>query len=304
MIFQGSGSGFITYQIQNEQPVNAKNCDVQVLEDDGAGSLTLNISFNDAVHGQVQAGISVFGYQPATHEYTNVASLFIGFNTQRPLGGWSSGAGSSVMLFITQQASQSTRTYSGSFDAANLIWQSSGNQDALAIKFATFSLTARQTDLAAGGLTYQTGDGSGTVTYTIGNSSPDTQAASATTTSYYNNGVLYSVILNLAWTDRVQGNVVVMLICNPFTKTGSYTSSDPNQELTMMFSTQAAGNGNWGNSNFSSPVVILDVIYNPGNNGAQWDGTLIGKSLVWQGQGTQPALDVDLSALTFTITNH
>jgi hypothetical protein len=303
MTFQGSGSGFITYQIQNEQPVNAKNCKVQVIEDDGAGSLMLNISFNDAVHGQVQAGISVFGYQPGTHEYTNVASLLIGFNTQQPLGGWSSGAGSSVMLDITQQASQSARTYSGSFDAANLIWQNSGNQDALAIKFATFTLTAQQTGLAAAGLTYQNGAGAGSVTYKIGDSNSDTQAASATTTSYYNNGVLYSVILNLAWTDRVQGKVVVMLICNPFTKTGTYRSSNPNQELTMMFSTQVAGNGNWGNSNFSSPVITLDVIYNPSVNGAQWDGTLNGDGLVWQGQGSQPDLNVKLLALTFTITN-
>jgi hypothetical protein len=69
----------------------------------------------------------------------------------------------------------------------------------------------------------------------------------------------------------------------------------------MMFSTAAAGNGNWGNSNFSSPVVTLDVIYNESNNVAEWQGTLVGTGLVWQGEGAQPNLNVELSALTLTI---
>src|ERR1700722_14562335 len=132
MSFQGSGTGSITYQILNELPVNAHNCIVTALEDDGAGTLTLNVVFTDVNHGAVQVGIAVFNYLPTVTEYTS--SMDIGFNCQTPLGGWASDSASSVMLNITQQSGTSTQTYSGSFNASNLMWVSEGNEDSMAIK--------------------------------------------------------------------------------------------------------------------------------------------------------------------------
>ncbi|MGA3187642.1 MAG: hypothetical protein ABSF22_11100 [Bryobacteraceae bacterium] len=289
MSFQGVGTGSINYQIQNEQSVNAQ-CVVQALEDDSSGTLTLNVSFIDATHGQVQVGISLFNYSPSTTTYNNIAYLMIGFNCQTPLGGWASNSGSSAFLYVNQQSGGSGVSYSGSFNASNLMWAGMGFQNSLAIKFASFSFQVSADPAAVEGFNYRTGAGTGTVTYQIGAAPGETTAATASTVSYYNNGVIYSVILNLHWTDPVQGDVVTMLIVNPFTGTGIYPSP------TMMFSTALAGSGNWTNGD-----VTLDAIYNEQPSVASWQGSLAARNLVWQGAGSQPNLTVILSALTLTV---
>jgi hypothetical protein len=292
MSFEGSGTGSITYQILNELPVNAHNCIVTALEDDGAGTLTLNVGFTDINHGAVQVGIAVFNYSPLVTQYSS--SMDIGFNCETPLGGWASGTGSSVSLNITQQSGTTTQTYSGSFNASNLMWVSMGNEDSMTIKFALYNFQVTESSSAAvAALDYETGSGSGSVTYQIGDAPFQTAAAQASTVSYYNDGSLYSVILNLQWTDDDQGNVVVMIIVDPFTGTGTYRG------FTMMFSTSVAGNGNWNGGE-----AALDVIYSARDNVASWQGTLVGTNLVWQGSGSQPDLNVDLSALTLTIQDN
>ena len=292
MSFQGSGTGSITYQILNELPVNAHNCTVTALEDDGAGTLTLNVAFTDINHGAVQVGIAVFNYSPTVTQYTT--NMDIGFNCETPLGGWASDNGSSVMLNITEQSGTTTQTYSGSFNASNLMWVSPGNEDSMAIKFALYNFQVTESSSAAvEALDYETGSGSGSVTYQIGDAPFQTQAAQASTVSYYNNGSLYSVVLNLQWTDDDQGTVVVMIIVDPFTGTGIYRG------FTLMFSTSVAGNGNW-----SGGDAALDVIYSAQDDVASWQGTLVGSNLVWQGSGSQPDLSVDLSAMTLTIQDN
>ena len=153
------------------------------------------------------------------------------------------------------------------------------------------------------GLSYQNGAGSGSITYAIGGGPQTTEAASATTTSYYDDGVLYSVIVQLQFTDPTQGAAVLMVICNPFTGTGAYSSSTADQTLTLLVGTATAGVGNWGNPSGSSATVSLDVItYAPSSTEVDWTATLMGSGLVWTGSGSQSNLDLKVLTTTLTIT--
>lgn len=135
---QGTGTGFVDYQITNEIPVTNRQCTVEVQEDDSAGMLNINVSFQDTVHGAVQVGISVFDYSAMVTRYDTVGSVNIGMNCETPLGGWATGFGSTVNLMVSRSGT-TTITYSGSFNAQNLTWQGPGNQDALAIKFGSYN---------------------------------------------------------------------------------------------------------------------------------------------------------------------
>jgi hypothetical protein len=236
-------------------------------------------------------------------------TLMIGFNSQIPLGGWASSPGSSLSLFVSGSApSGNSRKYTGSFNATNLLWQGSSSQDSLDIKFGSYSFTATQDAAEAAaalpeGLSYRTGAGGGTISYaTSTQNKPTTEAAKATTVSYYNDGVLYSVILNLQWTDSAQGGMVLFLTINPFTGTGTYSTTDASQQLLIMFSTEAAGTGSWGNSNSSLPLVVLNAIYSETASAANWQGSLQGSGLLWIGEGgSKPALDLSVSAMTLSL---
>lgn len=152
------------------------------------------------------------------------------------------------------------------------------------------------------GLSFQQGAGSGTVTYSIAGGASSTQPASATTTSYFNNDVLYSVILNMQFTDSEQGDVILLLTVDPFTGSGIYDSNASGQIVTLNFSTSAAGSGNWNNPDGGNSTVVLDTIYTPNGTVTRWQGSMQGLKLIWYGAGQQPAIDVHLSALTLTIT--
>lgn len=150
------------------------------------------------------------------------------------------------------------------------------------------------------GLSYKQGKGAGSLTYTLGENPSRSAAVQATTTSYYNNGTLYSVILNLYFQDSSEGQVFLMLIVNPFTGTGSYDSK--HQYLNLLFTTEKAGNGHWSDPADSDAKVTLDVIYGEAGGVARWQGTMVAENLVWEGPKSRPAVSLHVSALTLTIT--
>ena len=142
MYFTGTGTGKVTYQINDESAVNAKQCSVVVLEDDCVSTLVLQVVFQDVTHGNVQVGITETSYSPATTQYQDIASLTILFQTCTPQGGWASEAGSTVELFVTRQTTNEGFTYSGTFSAEDLVWVGSGTQNSLTIKLSSFSFPA------------------------------------------------------------------------------------------------------------------------------------------------------------------
>ena len=134
----GTGTGTVDYQIENQDPVNAKQCTVQALEDDAARTLTLAVAFTDANLGAVHVGIGVYDYSPQTSLYDQIGSMAITMGAQTPLGGWASTDGSTVRLTVSVSGS-APKTYSGTFDAGNLMWVGQGTEDSLTIKFSTYT---------------------------------------------------------------------------------------------------------------------------------------------------------------------
>lgn len=302
MSFQGSGTGYVTYVIGDEQAVNTPSCAVQVLEEDVAGMLTLNMSFTDRAYGQVQVGISIFNYAPATTTYDDVAYVMIGFVCEQPQGGWVSNTSSSVWCCITQDVATASTSYTGAFNASNLAWIGGGDQDSLAIKFGSYSFNVT-TVTPSDDPNNKQGAGTGSITYTVGNAAPLTTVLTASTYNHYENSLLNGITASLKWSDPVQGEIVLLLIIVPFSGSGVYNSTTPNQGVIATLSSSLAGTaGNWANSNANAPAVTIAVTYSEQGASAQWQGTLAAPALVWQGPGTQANLNLDVSALQFTLT--
>lgn len=297
MSFQGSGTGFVSYVIADQPTVNNPSCTLTVLEDDDAGMLTLNVSFTDNTYGQVQIGISVFSYSPSTTTYNNVGYLMIGFFCETPQGGWVSNAESSVFLQVSQQAGANGTTYSGSFNSDNLTWIGIGNENSLLIKFGSYSFTVTNT-LTPGDI--NSGEGTGSVTYTIGSAAQLTEQASASTMTYYNDGVLYGLHATVIWNDPTQGQMTLVVNVFPFSGSGTYVASPQTAGPIMTLSSADAGTGTWNNYD-NTPQVTLQITYSEDGNSAPFGGSLQATGLTWQGIGSQANLNIDLSAFSFNL---
>jgi hypothetical protein len=136
---QGSGTGGVTYQINDEPAVTGAGCTVEGLEDDTSGVLQLAFGFTDASHGPVGVMVSVTGYSTDTTRYQDLDSLDI-LVTMGDGPSWSSGTGSSVLLGVIATPAGSGCRYNGSFVASNLA-ALGGAANALAIKFAQYDVT-------------------------------------------------------------------------------------------------------------------------------------------------------------------
>jgi hypothetical protein len=299
MSFQGSGTGTITYQINNQQAVTNLSCSVDVLETDSAEMLTLLVGFTDSNLGQVQVGISVFNYNAATSQYNSSSYLMIGLEAENPQGGWASNTGSSVVLFITQTAGSSGKTYQGSFNADNLTWIGAGDEDSLAIKFGSFNLQVTQTAPPADSQFF-TGAGSGSTTYTLDGGASQTENVTATVIEADNDGTLMFLQLNLTWSDPVKGDMQLILEVVGFTGSGDYSTADSNYVLIVQVWINAVSQtAYWQNGPASS--VDFNVQYNPQTNGATLQATLDATGLVWQ-DSSQAALDLSATSLGLTLT--
>jgi hypothetical protein len=140
MNITGSGTGTLSYEINDEQAVQDRDCSVSGAEDDEAGSLVLSVSFDDQTHGAVIVGITVSGFSTSVSTYDDVSMLTV-LAEIVSIGTWVSEDTSSVRLYVDVAEGRDSCAYAGTFSAGNLAWQGSGNQDALAIKFGTFSVT-------------------------------------------------------------------------------------------------------------------------------------------------------------------
>jgi hypothetical protein len=138
----GGGTGTLTYAINEEQAVSDAHCAVTGAEDDDAGTLVLTVSFDDPSHGWIVVGITVSDFSASVTTYDGTGgALAVLVDIANVAGTWINEPTSSASLNVHVVEGRSSATYTGTFDAANLAWQGSGTEDALAIKFGTFDLT-------------------------------------------------------------------------------------------------------------------------------------------------------------------
>lgn len=288
-------SAAVNYQVGSTAPVHATGCQVTLVEDSSAGTLTMNVSFTDPSLGVVAIGMSVLNYSPTKNEYS-VESMEVVAET--PAGGWALAADGSASLYIRKSAVGSFVTYHGLFNAPNLAWQGEGTQPPFSLKFSTFTFTAIPADVTADDEhTVVGGAGVGSITYTFGSGTQQTEAVSVTSTSFYDNNVIYAVQLFMYFGDPVQGLCELRIQVSPFTGTGIYNYNNANVALDLWAAAQNPGNWDCG---YGFEGVTLDVIYSQTNNVTNWQGTLVVSNLPRQ-EGPQPPVNLDLSALTLTI---
>jgi hypothetical protein len=288
-------SAAVNYQIGSAPTIHATGCKVTLVEDSSAGTLTMNVSFTDPNLGVVAIGMSILDYSPKKNEYS-VQSMEVVAET--PAGGWGIAAGGSASLYIRKSAVRSFVTYHGFFYAPSLAWQGAGTEPPFSLEFSTFTFTVVPADVTADtGNTVVGGAGVGSITYTFGSGAQQTAAVSVTSTSFYDNAVIYAVQLFMYFGDPVQGLCELWMQVSPFTGTGIYNYNNANVALDLWAAAQTPGNWDCG---YGFEGVTLDVIYSQTSNVTTWQGTLVVNNLPRQ-EGPQPPVNLDLSALTLTI---
>jgi hypothetical protein len=293
MSFQGTGTATVSYQIGSTPLIQATGCKVTLIEDSSAGTVTMNVSFTDPDLGVVAIGMSILNYSPKKNEYS-VQSMEVVAET--PAGGWGLAAGGSAALFIHKSSVRSVVTYNGFFYGLNLEWLGEETQPPFNVDFSAFILTVAPAEVS--GLYYVNGRGTGSLTYTFGGDAQQKSTVALLSTSFYDNAVIYAVQLQMYWPDPVQGSCMLFIQVDPFTGTGSYNYNNSNVSLLLWSAAQSPGNWECG---YGFEGVSLDAIYSQVNNVNNWQGTLVANNLPRQ-DGPQPPVNLDLSALTLTVT--
>ncbi len=136
----GTGTGSLTYGINNEQTVKETCCVVSGAEDDDAGKLALSVSFDDLTHGEVVVGFTVRSFSTDLTLYDDLNVLTVLCEIENT-GSWMSEAGSEASLSVRVTEADGSCKYEGAFSASGLVWQGSGDEGALAITFSRYCLT-------------------------------------------------------------------------------------------------------------------------------------------------------------------
>jgi hypothetical protein len=146
--FEGTGTGTLDYQINEEQAVQNEQCDAHGgLVEDTPAVLFLSVSFTDAQHGLVVVAITVLNFDPATTYYDE--SLTIQAILQGDAGQWATDESSSVQLSVTVSPADPDMTLTGWFSASDLAWAGAGSRDTLDIKFGSYDVTLSPSDVGA-----------------------------------------------------------------------------------------------------------------------------------------------------------
>ena len=214
--------------------------------------------------------IAVPDYSAAKHDY---AGLSLRMKTS------SGSVDTPGRLFLHQSSIGSITMYSGFFRPANA--------DQTAVELAGFSLAVSE-GITADTITMVPGGGVGSITYTFGTNPVQTQDVSVSSTSFFDNGIIYGVQMTIIWYDPTEANCYFWMQVYPFTGTGTFTAA-------VVLGTDVATPGNWSNG------ATLNAIYSETANKSLWQGSLVANNLPWQDGPHQPNVSLDVSALTLTI---